>query len=319
MKIRASWVAGVIAAGVISAEVATAGLTAMGGAGADEKAGAQAGQKVDLKPKFRAGQTATFTQHIVRKDTMKLSMGENTTADTTVDQTAVYVLRVVDVSDAETKLRLEIKSIKASAQLPSGQFEWDSSAPPDDKDEMNPVIKAFRPALNAQLELHVNQEGNITSVVVDERIAAGTRGPLQPFVQQLVGAESVKSRWGSVLWIKDGSEPAAVGQTWNNRETVSAPPVGRFVVDTTNTLESAKDGLAQIGIKGKLTLEPLEEGKPKGAELSDPSMSGSCTWDLKAGMVKVYEWKQKFTLEGDAQGLKFSRVSDLAVTTTRTE
>ena len=240
------------------------------------------------------------------------------TSVTTYDQIATYEARVTDAGAPGVSMDLELKAIVCTAEIPSGKFTWDSATPADEKDAKNPVLMSFRPIVGATLKVKIGPDGNITSVEPDSRVSINGRSSLAPMIQQLVGADSVRLRFGSLLWIKDGREAASIGKPWTNTDELYFATVGKFVHVTSNTLKSVKDDAAQIDIVGEIKLEGLEPGKPPAGELREQSLKGSCVWDLKAGLVKSHIWVQKTTLSAKAFGaFDALRTSEVTVTTTR--
>ena len=236
----------------------------------------------------------------------------------TVDQTAIYELRVVEADDKGASMELELKSVVAKAELPQGKFTWDSAPTPDEKDAANPILVAFRPIVGAVVKIKVGADGNILEVQQDSRIATMPGGPLAPMAQQLVGADGVRLRFGPVIWIKDGREPAAVGTPWTNSDEMFFKAVGKFTYESTNTIKSVKDGVAMIDIAGVVKLGGIEEGKPASGTLKDQSLKGACVWDTKAGLAKSHICEQKTVLDLKVGGaFDVVRTSEFTVTTTR--
>ena len=120
-----------------------------------------------------------------------------------------------------------------------------------------------------------------------------------------------------MLWVKDGHDPVAVGQSWANTDTIPNPAVGKFSLVTNNTLKSVKGGIAEIAITGEITLGPMEPGKPPAGTLKDQSLKGSCQWDVGAGAIKTFVMEQKQTLDVNAMGIPVVRSSEITTTTTR--
>ncbi len=235
----------------------------------------------------------------------------------TIDQTAVYELRVVSASDSSTALELELKSMEASADLPQGKATWKNDQPEDDKDQSNPVLQAYKPIVGGIVKMTMDGQGKIVEVTGDPRIRLEVGGMLAPMVQVMVGPDLVKSRWGPAVWIKDGRDAATVGQTWTNTEEVPNRALGKFVYETKNTLKSVKDGMAEIAIAGDIKLVPLEGGKSAPATLSEHSIAGSAVWDVKAGMLKSYTTTEKTHLDVNAMGIPVARDLDSTTTITR--
>lgn len=249
--------------------------------------------------------------------TVPSSAGGGMSSTTAVDQTATFELRVVEAGDQGVSLELELKKVVATGDLPGGKFSWDSSAPPQEGDAKNPIAAAFRPIVGAVVKIKMGSDGSVTSVEPDSRAGAVGGGPLAVHAQGLVGADGVRLRWASVLWIKDGREPATVGQSWPNTDETLFRGVGKFRYITTNALKSVKEGMASIEIAGTIELAGLEAGSAPAGAIKDQSLKGSCVWDTKTGQVKSHAWEQKQSLDINARGFAVTRTTDLVVTTTR--
>lgn len=278
------------------------------------------GEKADLKPKYATGQSIKFVQKIERKDSTVFKMGEDAKSmELTLEQTIEYTLKVDGASDKGVVLSLELTHMKAKANVPAkGDFEWDSNTPPDDGDAKNLLILAFKPAIGTVTQFTLDAEGNISEVKPDPRLSRAVGGEMQPFVVSISGADHMRVRWGPILNIKDGAEPAETGSSWKNVETLNAPPLGgRFEFAQTNTLKGVSDALARIDIAGEVALVPLEKNKPTIGTLRDPKASGDATWDTKAGVVKSHTWNQVYTVDVNQGGMAFTRTFDSKTTTER--
>lgn len=236
---------------------------------------------------------------------------------TSIDQTAEYEVRVISASEEGAELELELKAVKASATVPSGDFNWDSTAPRDDSEIVNPIAQAFRPIIGAVLKISVNADGNISSVQPDPRVNPNSRGPLAPNIQALVGPDLVRVRWNSVLWVKDGRKPANAGEKWTNTDELNAAAVGKYAFVTNNTLASVKDGVAAITFEGRIELAGAEPGKNPAGTIKDQMLKGMVEWDTTSGSTKKFVHEQRQTLDINAMGIPVTRVSDFVVTTTR--
>lgn len=303
---------------------------------------ALAADKVDLTPRYKEGQKVTFVQRTKRSDTMTVNAsslgGQETTGEkpgaddekkkaleqmakgqtTTLDQTATYELRCTGATPESVNLELELKGVKAEMKTPRGEFAWDSSAPADDKDESNPAYQALKPALTAVLKITIGPDGNISKIEGDPRVNATPQGPMAASVQMLVNPDQVAARWGPILWVKDGREPAAVGGTWkDSSETTSRQMGAKFKYDSTMTLESVKGDEATVKVATDLKLEPLDGKSAPQAEVKDPKIGGTIVWDLKAGMAKSAVQTARTTLSVNAMNLPVARTSDVTVETVR--
>ena len=307
------------------------------------------GEKVDLTPRFKAGESMTFKHRVVRTETMMIlnvpAKAEEKAEEKTegkgegkgegekdgarrgdkammkqswsVEQTAVYELRVVAATETLTTLELELKSIDASADLPQGKMSWKNDQPEDDKDQRNTILQTYKPIVGGIVKMTLDANGAVTEVKGDPRIRLEVGGTMAPMVQLMVGPDLVRARWSPVVWIKDGREPVGVGQTWTNSESIPNRALGRFVYETRNTLKGVKDSMAEIDIAGDIRLEPLENGKAAAATLSEHSIAGSAVWDVKAGRMKSYTVTEKTHLDVSANGIPVVRDLDMTTTITR--
>lgn len=305
---------GLACAMLVTAPVAWAAV----GAPAHVEAGAEMlrADTVNLTPKYVKGQSVQLQQQVKRVNIMELSMGKD---EQRVEQTARFELRVADVTDGKTKLELELKSVTSKAKIAKGEFTWDSTQPEDDKDQNNPLTQSYRPIIGAVTTIVLDAKGNIEQITADPRVNVGviSRSPVAAAVMGLVNPDLVRVSFAPMLWIKEGAEPAKVGQTWNDSESWASPGIGKWTMKLTNTLKKASAESADIDVTGDLTLGAPEDGKASTFKLVNPEAKGTAVWDLGAGMIKSYAWKQKFTLDGEAQGLKITRSSEVDMVTTR--
>lgn len=264
-----------------------------------------------------AGKTEPAKSEPAKSEPSTQKQGQGMSSTTTIDQTAEYEVRVISASEEGAQLELELKAVKASATVPAGDFNWDSTAPRDDSEIVNPIAQAFRPIIGAVLKISLNADGNITSVQPDPRVNPNSRGPLAPNIQSLVGPDLVRVRWNSVLWVKDGKKPAAVGEKWTNTDELNAAAVGKYAFVTNNTLASVKDGVAAITFEGRIDLTGSEPGKNPAGTLKDQSLKGMVEWDTASGTAKKFVHEQRQTLDINAMGIPVTRISDFVVTTTR--
>lgn len=318
MNVRAAMIVAV--AGLMcTATVATAQETKPGAATPPPVPG---GQAVSLKPMFKTGQEFAFTQRFVRSDTMSLaSMGDRTT---TMDQTNGWVGKVINADEKGATVELQFKSIKAELKETVKQGDkpadevttsWDSTKPADDKEGGNPIVGAFRPVLDMKLELSLDANGAITNVKPSEAAPTGmTR--YTPFVRQTIDPDLLRIRLQPMFSMKTTDAKAFAGQDWSEDTVMSAPPLGKEKVTTTRTLSKMDGDVAVIAIKGKSELLPIKEGEKPQGEIIESDVSGTCLWDLKAGMCKHLEWKQKSTMSVNAQGFAVQRKSDWTMTVT---
>jgi hypothetical protein len=274
------------------------------------------GERVDLTPRFKQGQTFTITQKTVRKELQTVA---NMKVETNVESAATYAVTVEGASADGASLRLELTGLKVKATIPAGAYEWDSTNPPDDKDLSNPALMAYKPVLGSVTTITLSADGSIKDVKRDSRLQDPAPGHLMSAVSGFTNPDLMRLRWGTVFSIHDGTEPVAVGSTWDNTDTQNAPPVGKFVYATKNTLKSVDGGVAKIDITGEGKLEELSKDQPSQGTLKKATLSGSAEWSLTDHLFTTHVWNQSVTLEINAGGLTPVRSTDLVITTTRSK
>lgn len=295
---------------------------------------AMAAGSVDLRPKFVAGQTHTFTQQSIRVETTSIAIspppakeGEKKDAPATppgpasstqnIDQTVTYKVEVIETNAKGTSLALEILAIKANAETPRGKFTFDSSSPADDKDGTNPAVQAYRPLIGGKLRIDLGSDGNVTKVepmsLQTPRISPEFTGA----VQQIIGPDLVRMRWSTVLNVKDGADPAAIGQTWTNVDELVSRPIGKFTYSTDNKLTKIDGDTAHIDMSGSIKLAGFDDKTPAAGSITKQSVTGNVIWDTKSGWAKSHTIQQTWTIEVNPTGMPVTRAIDLKVVSVR--
>lgn len=304
---RATCAAVVLAAAVLGVCAGSA-VSATGAEGTRWIAQAE---KVDLKPKFKAGQKSTyrFEQSSTVVQTVP-GMAEGMKQD--IIQNFDAEMRVMSVSeDGTATLEIEYKSMKLGMTSPMGSMEYDSAKPGPD-DATNPIAGAVKPIIGMVVTAKVDKSGQVTETSADMSKLAG---PAAQMAKQMVSAEQIKSMFGRIIALKEGPTEVAVGESWTTEDVVTQNRM-KMKVKMDKKLEKVSGADATISMKGTMTTEK-DEKDPQAAmapDVTDAKIEGSAVWDTEAGAVKSIESTQTLKLKsqmGDQDVKTVSKITRL--------
>ncbi len=273
-----------------------------------------ADQPVSLSPTFKQGQEMTFSQKVVRTDTMRLPMGEQMIS---IEQDNTWTGKVVSVEADKTVLELQFQGtkVKLKESLKQGEkapepttASWDSSQKEDDKDAGNPLVNAFKPFVGSRFK--VTLTGNQISGVEQMDTFSIPMTKYAPFVRQTLDTDQIRYRWQPLFGIKSQEPKAAAGQEWKEVVKMPTPQVGVITETTNRKLEKMSGDDANITFTGSIEVQPAKADEAAPAKVKNSTITGAAVWDAKAGMPKSLDWKQAWTMEINAQGLSVERTSD---------
>ncbi|MBL9001713.1 MAG: hypothetical protein JNK25_11315 [Phycisphaerae bacterium] len=251
-----------------------------------------AGAKVDLRPKFKAGQTHKFKlqmQASGRDESAELG-----TQTQSISQEIGIALKV-KTADREKGATLDLvyESIKIRLKPPGGgdEIEFDSTKKAGD----DPIAMILQPIVGLTLQLTADKDGNITGLET-----AGLSGVAAGLAGQFTGADVIKNLIGPIFTLRRGGGEAAVGESWTNEDRIDAP-WGKINLITTNTLKSHKANIADIDIKGAFSLDAASAGGQV-PSIKDSLLTGSARWNTETGMLTEMNTRQKLSMESAASG-----------------
>lgn len=237
---------------------------------------------------------------------------------TSADTEAVVLLKVTEVGDSGVKMDMVLESIKTTMKNLDGTHEFDSARAEDDKDKDNPAMQAFKPIVGGVLKLTADKDGLITAVQTPEM--AIPMGSARPYVEEWIGGDRVKARWNAILHARRGSGSAKVGETWSSDDSSVARQIGgRFETIVSHTLKTVEGDAARVESTGSMRLVPLTENAKLQMEVKGSEISGASDWSLKDGLARKFTQNQKYTLQGNMQGMSIVRSSIIQVTVTRVD
>ncbi len=245
------------------------------------------GDKVDLKPKFVAGQEHKYSIDQNSDALMKRGETENKTSQ----QQTMYVTRkVVTVSESGAQVELTVTRVVLKVKgSPMGDISLDTDDPAD-KDAGNPVAGMFRPLVGKALTFDVALDGEIKDVKIPEGIPT------------MNNPEAVKSTYRALFRVKQGEPLTAVGESWKQTDPIAgAGPMGNLQSEANLTLKEVKDNVATVSFDS--TLKFKDGNTPPGMDLKEGSIKGDTFWDTKTGTLASLNGVQKLSIANADMGV----------------
>lgn len=234
------------------------------------------GEKHDLKPKFVKDQVIRYSLEQATTDAM--SQGENK-REAQQSQTFTVSRKVLETSEAGAKVELKVERIVASAtmqQMPEMKFD---SNEPSDKDVGNMLAMQFRPMVGSVYTLDVALDGSISKVTLPENA-----GPM-------ANPEAIKTTYAPLFRIRAGETVTAIGDSWEQKEEVSAGPGAPPLESTAKlTLKEVKDEVASVDFNSTIAFK--DGATPPGLEVKRADVKGVMTWSLKDGALSSMDGVQ---------------------------
>jgi hypothetical protein len=316
-RLNSGRVVGAVLAAVVGVGLAPTLASAQGTKQADPGSQTTPKGMVDLRPKFKAGQSSTYRMQIKQsaktkqKDDSKLK-GDNQSEASEYEITFSLKVKSVD-DDGTAHVDLVYDAVKMSGDVNGEKIGVDSSKPAStDKGEAAAGVRAMA---GSTMSLVVDKDGNITQTSGGGGFLGGGQGQ---------GSDLL----GPIF--SPGKAPGAAkpGQSWTNVDEVGmGGMLGPMRLVTRHTLDSATKTEARIRVTG--TIETGQEspgGKPrkKPAKKDDPDQpdlsdmvrvtkndhSGAYVWDLERGQIKSMNTSMKTELKLDLGGMEMTRSGD---------
>jgi uncharacterized protein involved in high-affinity Fe2+ transport len=286
-----------LAAALVCAAVAASVLNA--GPSGDSAASRPAGERISIKPAYVAGD---YVQHINMEMHQTTLVGEREVAA----KSLMAMDAAVNVSRPDAKgnrtLTWQYTRIKQSTQAGSRTMSYDSaSKSPQNED----LAKAFAPMLEVKFRITVGPDKKVKAITgldaMWEKMAQA--GP-----QAAAMSAAMKKQMGDT-WIKGMVErsnqhlpakPVAVGETWQSKEAMDMPMLGKTEVVNECKLKAIRKGAAGkeavIGVATRMQTDKpgkIEAG-PVTMTLKDMTMtmSGDTVANLANSMLSRTDMSQ---------------------------
>lgn len=258
---------------------------------------------VDLRPKFREGQTVRLKMEVTNsaKPARQAKPSPRTTprsADEPAPETDSRIefgltMKVESVSpEKEATVAMTFDTVKVSSRVGGESFEFDSTKPSKEGDMIGLMMK---PLVGTTLTLKVDKDGNVTSVSGGEAFTA--------IGQAVSGGTLSGDLLGPIFSPRHGKGLVRVGESWENEDRLESPLLGRFRMITKHTLKRVSGADAHVDVSGRIdAASEGEEAEP--FQIKDSRYSGAYTWDTEMGMVKQMDTTMRVTIEQTIGGQK---------------
>ncbi len=338
-RVRPSIVVGVVAGVFAAASIGGAGVPAWGAEPPKSPAPpAPDGREVDLRPKFRVGRDTRYRFELSSANRLKSTTTPELDGDQTLTQSIGLRMHTVELTEDGAVVELIYDSIKATLETADYRAAFDSGKPAaggggggrpganrpaqpgtatpppphnprgakptqnrggGDADMDDLLAQIMRPMVGTKLTMHVDKNGNITSVSGGEALGGGgidlggLLGGLGGGAGGLGGAglPTGGKGGGPMAWVITGPAQRStvhVGESWTNNDSLSGTPVGGFSMVTKHTCRSAAGGLANFVFSGRADARSLGDstGPLGGFTLKESSYGGTYVWDTSRGELK---------------------------------
>lgn len=284
---------------------------------------------VDLRPKFKVGQTISLTLDSTSTSTAppgllgqpddadpstrpasqpakkpgtnpaskpapaaKSDKSEPTNDVRTTLGLTLHVLRIDEQGNAEVDLVYD--RIALTSKSPAGDFTFDSAKPAPKKtgDPLKDMADPIESALRPLVGTH-------QKLTFDRNgnITKAEGGEAFSSLFALAGGGSGGgSLLGPITPGKKTSGQAMVGERWSVDDTLSVGPLGETAVRTGYQLTSAGSGKANVSFEGKL-VPTSAQPSDSGFTLRECSHRGSYVWNTEVGFLDSMQDEQDLTLE----------------------
>lgn len=310
------------------------------------------GAMVDLRPKFKAGQTFKLKMGNTSTSTIQMpggldvldepkpanpnspaKKGEEEGTKSKTEQEFVLVFKTASVSeDGTAVVDVTFESIKMKIESEWMTDEFDSSKPakPAKAPSADPLQQlggtpmleqSLRPLVGDKLTLTVDRNGNVTKVEGGDKFAAlfgGMGGGGMPGAPAGAGGGgAAKGLFGSIFTLDKTKPQARVGDRWTTRDTLDLAMTGGLSLSTTYTLRSAKSGRATLGINGRMESSSAAPSPDLPFRIKNCTHEGQCVWNTEDGFVESMDSTQKLDTEINLGGKAGRSSSEQKTTVTR--
>jgi hypothetical protein len=251
-----------------------------------------------LRWKFSQGQQYDIVLEQETKQQMSLPTQEMTVSNRMTTM-MTWVVKSVD-DDGTANLVQIIGRVQMSVDSPQGKIQFDSQ-----DEEHAPaaaqMARIFEPIIGVDVELTMNDRGEIVDVVFPERALEGVKA--NPLAAQLMTPEAVKEMTGKASPVLPEG-PTGIGQVWLKEGTTSTP-VGKLTVKNKYTYEGkspTNSSVDVIRVDMEMGFVPGENAVGPKIEVTDQDNSGIVTFNVVEGYLSGSELTQRMSLQIQAAG-----------------
>jgi len=240
-------------------------------------------------------QTQSMTTRVKETPPQEFKQGFTLTIDPT------WSVKSVDASDAASMTQT-IDRIRTTADLPIGKVSYDSK---EAKDAASPAGPLFRMLVGASFAFKMNPRGEITDIILPEKLLATLQGDGEPAGAQgqfsEAGLKNMISRMG--LLLPDG--PVEPGATWGRKLAIPAGPGGQTrPIDQVYTYRGpeASPGGGSEAIDLTIRFEPIKPDPAVPVSIKSQESRGRFDFDNAAGLIATSTVTDRVELAGSIMG-----------------
>jgi hypothetical protein len=232
--------------------------------------------KVELKLNFQPGDAYLYT---ITTDQTINSMG---LANVKMNFTMEMKYELLSKEDSIQKLGVTYSHLAMQGSSPMGKMSYDSDHP-----DANPKISEMGKMVGKTFYVYLNPDGTLKKVEGLSALMDTTLG--REAMKMPVSDSSFTMMMQNAFDLYPG-KPVAVGESWERNTTMGISSF-KFNMKSTYTLQSVKDGIADISVNSDLKLPETIMNKmnqQKGFEMKmemDGRQKGSMKVDIVTGRI----------------------------------
>jgi hypothetical protein len=248
-------------------------------------------KRVDLRPKFREGETHRFAISLRSKAVQAASGGKDKDESEQVSNNDLTIkMNVASTTEEGSTLEVTYESIRFEVKNDAMEISFDSSKPAANDDPLTDSL--LRPLVGLTLQVQTDKTGNITKVDAGS-VPSGVPGNI---MTSFTGADVVRRMFGPITTLKAGDGFASVGESWTNESSMAGGGGGtsNMRMKLNYTLRSQSGSTAKLGIEGKVL---FEGGNALPIAIKDSAISGTADWNTERGMLESMNMTQRLVVE----------------------
>lgn len=237
----------------------------------------------NLGPTFVQDATARYEISTTARQVIA-AQGQQLVAD--ISSTLQVTVKVEEVTPEGARILATIDSIDSFIQSPALFTEF-SSNDPAENDGASMLAPLLRPILGKSFTVTLTPTGSTANVDgIDQLLPQDPN--MQQLVAQAIGAQGLGTAVVGLFVLKDGLEPIAKGESWEDVQQAAAPPLGVITITTNAKLTDVTSELASVNITGVATFTADAAATAQGMTIAieESKIEGEVIWDVKTDMLR---------------------------------
>lgn len=281
-------------------------------------AGAAWSAPVDLAPKLRAGDVATYDTATAQKQSYLFEGQPEKVMTSTTD--IRLRLEVVESGADGARVSMRFERVRVAVAGPAATLDFDS-----DWDRARDAENMFAPAIRAivgkEVSATIGVDGAARRFEGIDAVAAGAADERSSnVVKELLKEAGLRETLESIYRAKPAPTSVEVGASWTEESSIPNA-LGSISLSETRTLSEVTGDGAAIGVTGEGALRKTVEPTPGGAavEVRSVSITGEARWSLARGRLEKLDHALTIVATDDDPNRGGGRLTQTVVNTTRIE